>query len=129
LKKPATNTPFAIFFPVIAAAFASTLTMAAAQTAPAATPAPTPSAPAPSAPAQATGQIGPGTTGTISNSEVTPFAPGHTPKIFQGPLSSKTRQTLQEAMNSVTPPPASVPAPANATAPAVTNAPPVAAGH
>jgi Spy/CpxP family protein refolding chaperone len=126
------NVPFAKFFPVIAAAFASTLSLAPAQSSP--TPTPAPSVPAASS--HAAGQIGPGTTGTISPSQgVTPTAAAKAGKILKGALTPKTRQTLQEAMNAVTPQPADTFSPAsaatsaNATAPAVTNAPPSAAGH
>lgn len=115
-----TNVPFVKFLPVFAVLFASALSLASAQTAPAPPAAPTSAAPASSAPAHPTGQIVPGATGTISPAQgVTPATVAKTKanKILNGALTPKTRQTLQEAMNAVTP------------QPAVTNAPPAAAGH
>jgi Spy/CpxP family protein refolding chaperone len=119
-----TNVSFTKFFPVLVAAFADALSLTAAQTAPAPASTPAPSTPSPSAPAHATGQIGPGTTGTISPAQgVTPSTANKAGQILNGALTRKTRQTLQEAMNTVTPPPASDSVPAD------TNAPPAAAGH
>jgi hypothetical protein len=94
---------FVKFFSLSAAFFVSTLSLAMAQTTPASsTPAST----------TTTGQIGSGTTGTISRSQgVTPSTADKAHKILNNALTPKTRQTLQAAMNSVTPPFASAKAP------------------
>jgi len=123
-KTPVINLLFARFLPVIAAVY-TLLSVASAQTTP--TPGPTP-VPEPSAPVHAAGQIGPGTTGTISPAQgVAPVAPSKTKadRILNGALTPKTRQKLQEAMNTVTPPPAEDKEPASA----VTPTPPPAAAH
>jgi len=52
------------------------------------------------------GQIGPGTAGTISATQgVTPTAPDKPHQVLSGALTKQTRQTLWEAMNSATPGP------------------------
>jgi len=50
------------------------------------------------------GQIGPGTAGTISPTQgVTPAAPDKPHQVLNSVLTPQTRQTLWEAMNSVAP--------------------------
>jgi Spy/CpxP family protein refolding chaperone len=129
LKKPVIDARIAKSLSLAAAVLVATFSLAAGQTAPAAaSTAPSPAPAAPTAPASTSaptaGQVAPGSTGTINHAVVlTPFADGKMPKIFKKPLSDKTRQTLQEAMNSVTPPPA------DDSSSTSTNTPPAASGH
>jgi hypothetical protein len=107
-----TNVRSAKLVSAVAPALALTFSLAPGQTAPtpvstAASSPPAVVAPATTPPtAHATGQIGPGTTGTISPSQgVTPATAAKAAKILKGALTPGTRQTLQDAMNAVTPPP------------------------
>ena len=127
-QKPAVKVFFVKFFPLSLVLFVLTLSLVAGQT-----------APAPSTPSSTTGQdkarkvldtgqIGPGTAGTISNSQgvtPTPSTSDKAHKILNNALTRETRQTLQAAMNSVTPPFAS----ANTSSGTSTRAAPPAAGH